>query len=821
MSKVLKSRVENVYYRDVPDYWKLEVSGWAFYTDETPFHYEVAVNGQQILPSVVHQLRKDVMAAYDDLVTKPRIGFFITIPYDKPIHSLKITTSEGDTILKLNDEQLKKDAHHSMIHYNLDAFKHGTTDADYTASGWAVSADEMPVTISITDSEGNAVKADCRQTNRPDLVDMGIVSRGAVQSGFYVQFHGEPDKSYKLVMQAGEHIKKIPLTASKNTGFGLVKAYFKALNPLRMKLALRYLKKHGVKRFIKRITVGPDEKLTSYPYWFKDHSPSQADLEAQRGTRFSYAPKISLIVAAYNTPEAYLAEMIDSVRNQTYGNWELCIGDGSTNDKVEKYVAAHYSDDPRIKYRKLEKNYGISGNMNGAYELATGDYVSLFDHDDLLTEDCLYEVVKSLQETRWDVVYTDEDKLNDATKELMDPHFKPDFAADQLNSHNYITHFLTVNKKIIDKTGFMNSEYDGSQDHDFILRVSEQTSLIHHIPKVLYHWRMHMASTAMNPESKMYCYTAGVKAVQAHLDRMGIKGKCEMLPAPLYGMYRVIYETPGDPLVSIIIPSKDESEFLKRCVDSIYAKSDYPNFEILVVENNSTKPETFQLYEALQKEHPNLRVITWDKPFNYSAINNFAVSQANGDYFLFLNNDTELIEPGSIRDMLGYAMQKEIGAVGAKLLYPDDLVQHAGVVLGYNGYAAHAFTEIDRNDPGHMCRPLITADYSAVTAACLMVSRKDFEQVNGFDESFAVACNDVDFCLKLLKLGRRNVMTPFSLWYHYESRTRGSDRSGESLRRFEQEVARFQKKWPEESKGPDPFHNVNFDLDTAPFYFEN
>lgn len=820
MSKSLKSTVENIYYRDIPDYWKLEVSGWAFYTDETPFHYVVTVNGEQILPNVVRQLRKDVMAAYDT-VTKPRIGYFLTIPYDKPIHSLQIATSEGDEILNMNGEQLKKYAHHSMIHYNLDSFKKGGNGSEYTASGWAVSADEQPVTVSVIDSEGNPVEADCRKTNRPDLVDMDIVTRGNVQSGFYVQFHGDYDKSYRLVLTSGTHTKKIPLTATRNTGFGLVKAYYRAVNPLRVKLAVRYLKKHGVKRFIKRMIVGPDQKLTSYPYWFKDHSPSKADLEMQRKRTFSFAPKISLIVAAYNTPETYLQEMIDSVRNQTYSNWELCIGDGSTDDKVGQFIAAHYSKDPRIKYKKLDKNYGISGNMNGAYELATGDYISLFDHDDLLTPDCLYEVVSSMQQKRWEAIYTDEDKLNDATGELMDPHFKPDFAPDQLNSHNYITHFLTVDKKIIDKIGFMNPEYDGSQDHDFILRVSEQTPLIHHIPKVLYHWRMHMSSTAMNPESKMYCYTAGVKAVQAHLDRMGIKGTCEMLPAPLYGMYRVIYDTSDEPLVSIIIPSKDEAAYLKQCIDSIYEISDYRNFEVLIVENNSSQQETFELYSQLQKEHDNLKVLTWNQPFNYSAINNFAAKEAKGIYFLFLNNDTQLISPESIRDMLGYAEQNEIGAVGAKLLYPDDLVQHAGVVLGYNGYAAHAFTEIDRNDPGHMCRPLITADYSAVTAACMMVSRKDFESVGGFDESFAVACNDVDFCLKLLKAGKRNVMTPFSLWYHYESRTRGSDRSGESLLRFENEVKHFQEKWPTESKGPDPFHNVNFDLDTAPFYFEN
>jgi glycosyltransferase involved in cell wall biosynthesis len=259
---------------------------------------------------------------------------------------------------------------------------------------------------------------------------------------------------------------------------------------------------------------------------------TKKELKLQQETKFGYTPKISIVVAAFNTPLAYLAEMIDAVRDQSYGNWELCISDGSTNSFVEDYVAQNYGNDPRIKYTKLDKNYGISGNMNAAMDLATGDFIALYDHDDLITPDCLFEIVQSMQETRHDVVYTDEDKLNDATKGFMDPHFKSDFNLEQLCSHNYITHFFVVSREIVDKIGKLDSSMDGSQDHDFILRACEQAQSIHHIPKILYHWRMHPASTAMNPESKLYCYEAGKRAVQAHLDRCHIDAQCELMPRP-------------------------------------------------------------------------------------------------------------------------------------------------------------------------------------------------------------------------------------------------------------------------------------------------
>ena len=479
----------------------------------------------------------------------------------------------------------------------------------------------------------------------------------------------------------------------------------------------------------------------------------------------------------------------------------------------------HYGDDSRIVFKKLEKNYGISGNMNGALELVTGDYVGLFDHDDLLTPDCLYEFVASMQEVHHDCVYSDEDKLNDKTKKFEDPHFKPDFSIDLLCSHNYITHFFVVNMDIVRRVGGMRSEYDGSQDHDFIFRCVEQANSVHHVPKILYHWRMHPLSTAMDPESKMYCYTSGKKAIESHFKRVGIDATVEMLPRPLYGMYHCKYTVKDHPLVSILIPNYNHKDLLKGCIESLMNVNTYSNIEIVIVENNSTEQEIFDYYKELEETYSNVKVIYYEGDFNYSKINNYGVKYTHGEYILFLNNDTKVIEPDSIEDMLGVCHREDVGAVGAKLLYEDDTVQHCGVVVGYHGYATAAFSLIDRNDFGYMGRPRVSWDVSAVTAACLMTKREIFDEVGGFDEDFKVACNDVDLCLKIRSLNKWIVEDVFSVWYHYESKSRGLEDTPEKQARFQSEIARFQKKWPEILKNGDPFHNPNFDLDKGPFTY--
>ena len=508
--------------------------------------------------------------------------------------------------------------------------------------------------------------------------------------------------------------------------------------------------------------------------------------------------------------------MIDSVLAQTYAKWELCIADGSEGDKeVESELERYGQKDNRIKYRILEKNLGISGNTNGALELATGEYIGLFDHDDILAPSALYEVVKCLQKKDYDILYTDEDKVDGDGKEHMDPNFKPDFSIDLFRSHNYITHFFVVKKKIVDEIGGFRKEFDGSQDYDLMFRCIERAESIKHIPMILYHWRVHMNSVAGDPSSKMYAYEAGKRAIEEHLKRVGIDATVEHVG--LWGMYHVRYKVHGDPLVSVVIPNKDHVSDLKKCIQSLYTVNQYKNFEIVIVENNSEEKETFTYYESLQKEHDNIRVIMWKGDFNYSAINNYGVKETKGEYLLFLNNDTEVISPDAIEEMLGCCMRDDVGAVGAKLLYEDDTVQHAGVVIGFGGYAGHVNTGIGRNDYGYMVRARINCNYSAVTAACMMTKKTLFNEVGGFDEQFVVACNDVDYCLKLRELNKWIVFDAFAEWYHYESKSRGYEDTREKQKRFDGEVEKFQKKWKRILDEGDPFYNRNFPITQAPF----
>lgn len=564
-------------------------------------------------------------------------------------------------------------------------------------------------------------------------------------------------------------------------------------------------------------TVGKKSEMhqKEYQLWAEMHRADAKTLEQQRMSRLSYEPKISILVPVYRTPMQYLTEMIDSVRNQSYRNWELCIADASLNDDLTECLREYAAQDVRIRFVSLPENGGISENTNAAAELATGEFIGLLDHDDLLSLEALYEVALVLQDRKTDVVYTDEDKVSMNSDRYFDPHLKPDFSPDLLRSHNYITHFFVVKKTLFEQVGRFRKEFDGAQDYDLILRCTELAQKICHVPKILYHWRTHANSTAENPESKLYAYEAGKHAIEEHLKRCGRKGEVEIMP--LWGMNHVKYETTGDPLVSVIIPNMDHTQDLNRCVRSILEKNTYPNIEILIVENNSQKKKTFEYYRKLHQKFPQIRILRWQKEFNYSAINNYGVSKAKGEYVLLLNNDTELIEPDSIREMLGLCMQKETGCVGAKLLFADNTVQHAGIVLGFGGFAGHVFSKIKKDAIGYMMRARIIGNFSAVTAACLMVRKEVYEQVGGLDESFAVALNDVDFCLRVQKTGYLNVLQPFSIWHHYESKSRGYEDTPEKSERFAKEVARFRERWGKTVDAGDPYYNPNFSVEKEPF----
>ncbi len=680
-----------------------------------------------------------------------------------------------------------------------------------TIGGWYVSVNPC-VDIVVEGKHDRNIDFRLKEIYRNNVISEYPETEQEHIHGFEIELNQQSDKNIKVILKDGA--KKSEWQCELRTS-RIKKGMCEVKNM--GKKSVRYFRKNGLSKTIKRIAVKAlkiDEN--NYKEWFKRNQPKPEELEEQKNTRFKYQPVISIVVPTYKTPLHFLREMIDSVREQSYQNWELCVADGSEGDlAVEKELKKYSELDSRIVYRILKKNEGISGNTNQALELATGEYVGLFDHDDILAPNALFEVVKALQEMEYDILYTDEDKISGDKKEHNDPNFKPDFSIDLFCSHNYITHFFVVKRSIIQKIGGFRSEYDGSQDYDLMFRCIEEAEHIRHIPQILYHWRIHMNSVAGDPTSKMYAYEAGKKAIEDHFKRVGIEARVEH--TGLWGMYHVKYGTPGNPLVSIIIPNKDHIKDLDQCIKSIYQKSSYKEFEIIIVENNSKKEETFHYYEKIQAIYTELKVVKWEGKFNYSAINNFGVQFANGEYLLFLNNDTEMINETALEELVGVCMRDEVGAVGAKLLYADNTVQHAGVVIGFGNYAGHVHVGIGRDDYGYMVRARINCNYSAVTAACMLTKRSVFEQVGGFDEHFEVACNDVDYCLKLREIDKLIVYNAFSQWYHYESKSRGYEDTSEKILRFKNEVKKFQKKWPEILEKGDPYYNPNFPVTQAPF----
>lgn len=591
---------------------------------------------------------------------------------------------------------------------------------------------------------------------------------------------------------------------------------FKRLSPYNVKKGLKYLSHYGFRQFAVRLTERFQPEEIAYEPWLQRHIPSQEMLEKQRRHIFKNGPKISIIVPTYKTPEEFLRQMVESVQAQTYGNWELCIGDGSAvsnpEENIVKTVLDEYrAKDSRIRYTILEANLGIADNTNAAFALASGDFVALLDHDDILAPNALYEIVREVSDDREiDVLYTDEDKVSMDLKEHFQPHLKPDFSIDLLRSNNYICHMFVVRNSIAKQIGGFRKEFDGAQDYDFIFRCTEAARKVRHIPKILYHWRVHKNSTAENPASKMYAFDAGKRAIEAHLERKGAKGIVSHTPD--LGFYRVQYEVQDNPLVSIIIPNKDNADILKRCLESIRNKSTYKNHEIIIVENNSIKEETFAYYRAVDGQD-RIKVVYWKEQFNYSLINNFGVANAQGEYIVLLNNDTEIITENWLEEFLGHCQRPEVGITGAKLYYPDNTIQHAGTIIGIGGIAGHAFIGMPRSHSGYLHKASIQQDLSAVTAACLMIKRSVFDEVGGFEGKLSVAFNDVDLCLKVGKAGYLVVYDPYVELYHYESKTRGAEDTKEKVRRFQNEIEYMRTAWTDILKNGDPYYNVNLTLD--------
>lgn len=577
----------------------------------------------------------------------------------------------------------------------------------------------------------------------------------------------------------------------------------------------------SVKGVLHKIAYKKNEKEAMKQFGTKSF-PDEARAKAERETVFPRMPKISILVPLWNNEPEFQKEMLDSVMNQTYQNWELCLADGSDDahsymGEISKEYAARSNG--RIVYKKLEKNEGISGNTNACLAMATGEFIGLLDQDDILHPSTLYEYVKAINEKDADYIYCDETTFKSGNIDhMLTMHFKPDYAPDNLRANNYICHFSVFKRDLLQGTELFRSQFDGSQDHDMILRLTDAARNVVHVPKLLYYWRCHATSVASNIEAKPYAIEAARGAVAENLRSHGFKNFQITSTRAFETIFKIRYQIIGSPRISIVIPNKDHVEDLKRCISSIEEKSTYDNYEIVVVENNSETKEIRDYYELL-KDDPRVKVVTYTGSFNYSAINNFGVKETTGEYILLLNNDTQVITVNWMEEMLMYAQREDVGAVGAKLYYGDKTIQHAGVVIGLGAHrtAGHTHYKQHRENLGYMGRLCYAQDVTAVTGACLLVKKSLFEKVGGLDESFAISLNDVDFCLKLRKLGLLNVFTPFAELYHFESISRGLDDQGEKAERYNRESAHFRDKWKKELQQGDPYYNPNFSLDRSDF----
>lgn len=631
------------------------------------------------------------------------------------------------------------------------------------------------------------------------------------------------DLSDKIVLLESENEElQFKLDKIKNN------AFWKATKPARSAIHFAIRQKSrlsnlgGPKDVLKKI-VAKNKQKGMMKSFGTDSFPTEEEAKRQRETVFARRVKISILVPLWNTPKEFLVEMLDSVMNQTYENWELCLADGS--DAEHAYVGemcAEYAAKAggRIVYKKLLKNEGIAGNTNQCYKMATGDYIGLFDHDDVLHPSVLYEYVKAINEQDADYLYCDETtfKSGDINK-MLTMHFKPDYAPDTLRANNYICHFSVFARELLEGTELFRTQFDGSQDHDMILRLTDNAKKVVHVRKLLYYWRSHAGSVASGIGAKPYAIAAAKGAIADHLQKHGMKHFQITSTRACETIFRIRYQILGNPKISIVIANKDHAVDLERCIKSIVEKSTYDNYEIIIVENNSTTEEIKELYIKLTENYDFIKVVSFEGKFNYSAVNNLGVTYASGDYILLLNNDTEVITANWMEELLMYAQREDVGAVGAKLLYPDKTIQHAGVVIGLGAHrtAGHSHYKMPQQNLGYMGRLCYAQNMSAVTGACLMVKKSLYEQVGGLEETFEISLNDVDFCLKLREAGLLNVWTPFAQLYHYESISRGLDDQGEKAERYNRESEKFREKWKQLLEEGDPYYNPNFSLDRSDF----
>ncbi len=673
--------------------------------------------------------------------------------------------------------------------------------------GWAAPEEEGTVLhYAVLDKNGAEKELEQVVTTRPDLGYALFRDPERPDLGYFLRFpyKGNEQVTVRITEKRGEETvgvleKKLSRTyiTYRMTGKKIKR---------RMKSGIDFVKK------VENHFLHTDDR--EYRDWFLKHRADEETLNAQRERTFEIAPKISVVVPLYKTPLQYFEEMAESVLSQTYGNLELVLVNASKEDEALSEAATRLAEkDSRVTVVTLEENLGISENTNRGIEASAGEFIALLDHDDTIEPDALYDYVEALnQDPAIELFYSDEDKITEDKNAWFYPNFKPDFAIDFLRANNYMCHFLMTKKALFERLGGYRKEYDGAQDHDMILRIAETTDHIFHFPRILYHWRSIATSTASGVGVKDYAKSAGIRAIEAHYERVGIPAT--VTAAAVDGWYVSRYTLSRRPLVSVLIPNKDHVKDLQKCLESLYHKSTYREIEVIVIENNSTDPKTFAFYEEAKSKYPDLSVVKYEGKFNYAAVNNLGAKHAKGEYLLLLNNDIEADAPDFLESMMGYGLREDVGIVGAKLLYPDRTVQHAGVLVGFGGIAGHLFKNLKENEPGYMCRAISTTDVSAVTAACLLVKKALYEQVGGLDEAFEVAFNDVDFCLKVRATGKLIVYDAEAKLIHAESKSRGVEDTPEKFRRFAGESRRLSEKWGilrvSGKRFEDPYYNPNF-----------
>lgn len=760
-------------------------------------------------------------------------------------------------------------------------------EGELMLQGWAFGSNpEEEVKLTVVDQAGNPVPGTTVSSVRRDEVVNAffgdvVKAHGALRRdlGFDVHTPYAQGETRILVLQADGQTKRVKFTDHILEEFNSV-AHRKREKLLALfhwetvEVAWEYFQKHGLRALFKKSVHKIQNIQDDYDYneWYKKVRITDEELAKQRESAADFAmqPTFSIVIPVYATPEKFLRRMLDSIREQTYPKFEVCLVDATPYAKIQhdpaqgrtpqEVLAEYAAADSRFRYATLTENLGIAENTNAAIRMATGDFIVLADHDDELEPQALYECVRAINaHPDVQVLYSDEDKVDFEDIYYFEPHFKTDFNPDLLRSVNYICHLFVARRSLLDAIAetaadgrkiYERSAYDGAQDYDLILRATEKaqamerarlvscanasadnavtnpqpsiaaaldpldqkllrqgrftSSNIIHIPMVLYHWRAHQASTAQHPEAKLYAFEAGARAVYDHCKRVGLPVK-KVEQGITYGFYHPIYEN-QQPLISVVIPNKDHSADLDKAITSL-AAGNYKNLEFIIVENNSDQAETWAYYEALPKRFPNVKVVKWDGPFNYSAINNYGVQFTHGQYLLFLNNDIEEIDPDSIDEMIGYVQRDAVGICGARLLYPDEDIQHAGVIMGMGGIAGAAFVRTHDSDLSYMHRAKCIQDYSCVTAACLLTKRSLFDAVGGFTEKLAVAFNDVDYCMKVRALGKLVVYNPYAKFYHYESKSRGMEDTPEKLARFHSEILTFGTTWKDILRDGDPYYS--------------